>query len=108
MLSEKEKEFINYWKDRREREGKFTWQLLTGLPMGLLFSLPIFIILITGKYWFKRADMVAVSHLSPLVLVIAILLIACFIGVFHRRVQWEKKEQQFLELQQREQDMNPS
>ena len=104
MLSEKEQEFINYWKSRREKEGRFAWQLLTGIPIGLLFSVPIFIILLTGKYWYKRADMVAVSKLSPVVLVVAIVLIACFIAIFHRRVQWEKKEQQYLELLQREKD----
>ena len=104
MLSPEEKKFIEYWKSRREKEGQFGWQLLTGIPIGLLFSLPIFILLLTGKFWYKRADMVAMSKLSPIVLVVAIMLIACFIAVFHRRVQWEKKEQQFLEIQQREQN----
>jgi membrane protein YdbS with pleckstrin-like domain len=107
MLSEKEQEFINYWKSRREKEGRFAWQLLTGIPIGLLFSMPIFIIVLTGKFWYKRADMVAVSKLSPVVLVVAIVLIACFIAVFHRRVQWEKKEQQYLELLQRERQEGP-
>src|SRR5688500_18673366 len=88
MLTEKEQKYIAYWKSRRDREGRFGWQLLTGIPIGLLFSLPIFVIVITGKFWYKRADMVAMSKLSPVVLVVAILLIACFIGVFHRRVQW--------------------
>ena len=107
MLSDKEQEFINYWKLRREKEGRLGWQLLTGIPIGLLFSMPIFIIVLTGKFWYKRADMVAVSKLSPVVLVVAIVLIACFIAVFHRRVQWEKKEQQYLELQQKEQQQDP-
>ncbi len=107
MLSEKEQEFINYWKSRREKEGSFAWQLLTGIPIGLLFSMPIFIIVLTGKFWYKRADMVAVSKLSPVVLVVAIVLIACFIAVFHRRVQWEKKEQQYLELLERERQEGP-
>ena len=107
MLSDKEQEFINYWKLRRVKEGRLGWQLLTGIPIGLLFSMPIFIIVFTGKFWYKRADMVAVSKLSPVVLVVAIVLIACFIAVFHRRVQWEKKEQQYLELQQKEQQQDP-
>lgn len=102
MLSQKEQEFVNYWKGRREKEGRFVWQLMTGIPIGLLFSMPIFIIVLTGRFWYKRADMVAISKLSPVVLILAVMLIACFIAVFHRRVQWEKKEQQYLELQQRE------
>jgi hypothetical protein len=102
MLSQKEQEFVTYWERRREKEGRFGWQLMTGIPIGLLFSMPIFIIVITSRFWFKRADMVAMSKLSPVVLVVAVMLIASFIAVFHRRVQWEKKEQQYLELQQRE------
>lgn len=107
MRSQKEQEFVDYWKVRREKEGRFAWQLMTGIPIGLLFSMPIFIIVFTARFWYKRADMVAMSKLNPVVLVVAVMLIACFIAVFHRRVQWEKKEQQYLELQQRERPETP-
>ncbi len=69
---------MDYWENRRDIEKRFIVQLMTGLPVGLLFALPIMFILLTSKYWFKRADMVANSQMSVSVLVIAVLFIACF------------------------------
>lgn len=102
MLNEKEKLFIEYWENRRDIEKRFIVQLMTGLPVGLLFALPIMFILFTGRYWFKRADMVANSQMSVGVLVIAVLFIACFVGVLYKRHQWEMKDQQYRELKIRE------
>lgn len=98
MLEEKERLFLNYWSVHREKERRPGYQLLTGLPIGLLFALPIIFLLFTGKYWYKRADMVANSKLSLGVLAIAIVLIALFISMLYKRHQWEMKEQQFMEL----------
>ena len=64
MLDRKEKLFVEYWETNREREKNIIYQVLTGLPIGLLFALPIIFILFTGRYWFKRADMVANSELA--------------------------------------------
>jgi membrane protein YdbS with pleckstrin-like domain len=102
MLDQKEKLFVHYWEMNREKEKTFLYQLLTGLPMGLLFALPIIFILFTGRYWFKRADMVANAELSPVVLVAAVLIIATFVGVLYKRHQWEMKEQQYKELKVKE------
>jgi hypothetical protein len=98
MLNEKEKLFVDYWEAHRERQKSLLFQLLSGLPIGLLFSLPIIFLLFTGKLWFKRADMVANSQLSPVVLVGAVLLIAVFVAVMYKRHQWEMKDQQYKEL----------
>jgi hypothetical protein len=38
-----EEKFIEYWEKNRDKESKLTFQLLSGLPWGLLFSLPILI-----------------------------------------------------------------
>ena len=77
-------------------------QLLAGIPMGFLFSLPVFLILYSGRFWYKRADMVANTRLNPLILIIAIFLITVFIAVFYKRQQWDRKEQQYLELKAKE------
>lgn len=98
MLEEREKLFIAYWKERRLKEKSLFYQVMTGLPMGLLFAVPILIILFSGKFWYKRADMVANSHASAVVLVIAVFLIALFVAVLYKRHQWEMKEQQYMEL----------
>jgi hypothetical protein len=101
MTNEREKLFIEYWERRRDREGNFLFQLLSGLPVGLLFALPIMFILFSGKYWFKRADMVANSQLSPAVMVMAVVLIATFMAVLYKRHQWEMKEQQYREFKKK-------
>ena len=102
MLNEKEKLFVEYWENRRDREKRFLFQMMTGLPVGLLFALPIMFILFTSKYWFKRADMVANSQMSVEVLIIAVLFIAGFVGVIYKRHQWEMKDQQYKQLKTRE------
>jgi len=102
MLEQKEKLFIEYWELNRLKEKNIFYQMLTGLPIGLLFALPIIFILFTGRYWFKRADMVANAELSPVLLVTAVLIIAIFVAIFYKRHQWEMKEQQYKELKVKE------
>ncbi|MBA4166474.1 MAG: hypothetical protein H0X41_02830 [Chitinophagaceae bacterium] len=98
MLDKREQLFIDYWAMHREKEQKLGYQVLTGLPVGLLFSLPIVFILFSGRYWYKRADMVANSELSLGILIFAVFAIALFVAVIYKRHQWEMKEQQYLEL----------
>jgi len=102
MLDQKEKLFIEYWELNRMKEKNIFYQLLTGLPIGLLFALPIIFILFTGRYWFKRADMVANSELNPVILVSAVLMIATFVAILYKRHQWDMKEQQYKELKVKE------
>jgi hypothetical protein len=102
MLNEQEKAFVRYWEANRMNERKIMRQLLVGIPVGLLFALPVFLILYSGRFWYKRADMVANTRLNPLVLMIAIFLITVFVAVFYKRQQWDRKEQQYLELKAKE------
>ena len=101
MLSEREKQFIVYWEANRDKEKKTNRQLLIGLPIGLLFTIPILLSVFSAKFWYTRADMVANST-SPTVLIVAVLIIAVFIAVFYKRHQWEMKEQQYQELKAKE------
>jgi L-cystine uptake protein TcyP (sodium:dicarboxylate symporter family) len=98
MINEQEKMFIEFWEANRLKEKKVLKQLLIGLPMGVLFGLPVMIILFTGKFWYRRADMVANSQLNPTVLLVAVILIIVFVAIFYKRHQWEMKEQQYLEF----------
>jgi hypothetical protein len=100
-MTERERLFVEYWEVHRLREKGLGYQLLTGLPMGLLFGIPIILILFSGRFWYKRADMVANSEMSFVVLIVAILLIAMFVAVIYKRHQWEMKEQQYLEIKAR-------
>lgn len=102
MLDPKEKLFVDYWEKNREKEHGFFYQVLTGIPVGLLFALPIVFLLFSSRYWFKRADMVANSELSAPVLIACIVIIAVFVGVVYKRHQWEMKDQQYKELKVKE------
>ena len=75
---------------------------MVGIPIGLLFSLPIIIIVFTGRYWYVRADMEANASLSPTLLIICVVIIAIFVAIFYKRHQWDMKEQQYKELKAKE------
>lgn len=102
MISQREREFMEYWAANREKEKKGVRQLLIGLPIGLIFAIPILIGLFSGKFWYKRAEAVANAQTSPVVLVVAILIITAFVAIFYKRHQWDMKEQLYLELKARE------
>ena len=101
-MDERVRLFVEYWEARRLKEKSLVYQVLTGLPIGLLFGIPIILVLFSGRFWYKRADMVANSESSTIILMIAILLIALFVAVIYKRHQWEMKEQQYLEIKARE------
>jgi L-cystine uptake protein TcyP (sodium:dicarboxylate symporter family) len=98
MLNDREKMFIDYWEANRLKEKRILKQLLIGLPVGVLFGLPIIFILFSGKFWYKRADMVANTQLNPFILIAAVIMIIVFVSIFYKRHQWDMKEQQYLEI----------
>lgn len=97
-----EEKFMVYWEENRLKQKKTLNQLMFGLPLGILFSLPIVVNFLVGRFWYKRADAVGLSQFNPTVLVVAIVLIASFVGLMNRKMRWEKLEQQYLELKSRE------
>ena len=101
-ITEEERQFLAYWEAQREKERKLTHQLMFGLPVGILFSVPLIVNFLLGKFWYKRADAVGISQFSPTVLVIAVLLITVFVSLLNRKFRWEKLEQQYLELRAKE------
>jgi hypothetical protein len=97
MLTKEESDFLEYWELNRERQKKIGKQFLLGIPIGLLFAIPIAVNFFSG--WYKRAAMVAnTSDFNPLVLLIALLIIIGFIAIFSKRYQWEMNEQHYREL----------
>ncbi|MHA4806938.1 hypothetical protein ACX0G9_02465 [Flavitalea flava] len=101
MLTPEEKAFLQYWKENRDRQKKIFRQFLVGIPIGLLFVIPIAINLFSG--WDKRAEMEANSpRFNPLVLLIALLCIVCFTAIFYRQHRWDQYEQRYLELKARQ------
>jgi hypothetical protein len=100
MLTQREKDFIRYWEANRLRRKKVFRQFLIGIPIGLLFVIPIIINFSSG--WYKRADMEAhSSDFNPMVLFVALLLIVGFTAIFYQRHQWDQYEQHYEELKAR-------
>ncbi len=96
MLTEQEEKFLIYWDKNREREKSFFRQISLGLPMGLLIGIGILLNFVSG--WYTRANMVANSQSTPLVLIFAIVIIAFFCSIFYKRHQWEMNDQRYQEL----------
>ena len=104
MLTERDRQFIAYWRQNRTREKKTLRQLLVGLPLGLLFAIPIVLNFSAG--WDKRATMWARGHAddnTATVLIIAALIILVFVAIFSKRHRWEMNEQAYRELEVKEQ-----
>lgn len=94
-LTSDESRFVEWWGRERDRQRRKAFQLWVGLPLGLLFSLPIVLNFLASRFWYRRADAVGVSQFNPLVLLLAVILIAGFTGFFHRRFRWEENEQRY-------------
>ena len=97
MLTEEEKNFVEYWEYHRLKKKKVVKQLSVGLPLGVLIVAAIFINFFSG--WDKRAQMVISSDPSLiLVVILASLLIVLFITIFSARHRWDLNEQRYKEL----------
>lgn len=98
MLSEEEEAFISYWRANRVKQKRVFRQFLLGIPIALLFAIPIAINFFSG--WYKRAAMMSsTAEFNPGVLLLALILIVIFIAVFSRKFKWEQYERRYIELQ---------
>jgi hypothetical protein len=97
MLSDEEEAFIIYWKANREKQKRVFRQFLLGIPLALLFVIPIGLNFFSG--WDKRAVMMRnTPGFNPGVLLLALILIVVFIAVFSRKFRWEQYERRYIEL----------
>ncbi|MEY3922289.1 MAG: hypothetical protein RL634_2050 [Bacteroidota bacterium] len=97
-----ELKFMAYWEQNRLKEKRLITQLTYGLPIGVIFAVPILVNFLLGRFWYKRADAVGLSQFSPTVLIIAVALISIFVAVLNRKFRWEKLENQYLSLKNRQ------
>jgi len=104
MITEKEKQFINYWEKEKDIQSTFSSKLLRGFPMAILFSLPIILSVIVVKLfmpeWYTK-----ISATSPgmfTTVIFAVLVIAFFYAVFRMQAKWEHNEQLYQSLKKKE------
>ena|SRR5450631_2631267 len=99
MLTKDEILFLEYWEKRREKEKQFFRQLVTGLPMGLVFALPVLLVVIFHG-WYK--NMIYISDSQIIVIIIGVLCVAIFFSIFRGKFKWENNEQLYKELKFKE------
>ena len=96
MLTPEEEKFLAYWSDSRNRVKSGFRQYRTGLSIGMVLGIGIIISLLSG--WYSRANMVANSQSTPLVLLFGIVIISVFCSYFYRQYQREANDQRYKEL----------
>ncbi|MEO8763363.1 MAG: hypothetical protein ABI416_03710 [Ginsengibacter sp.] len=99
MITKDEKLFLEYWEKNRDREKQFTRQLLGGLPMGLVFALPVLVAVIFHN-WYKTMTYISGSQI--IVIVIGVIGVAIFFAIFRMRFKWQNNEQLYKELKFKE------
>ena len=100
MLTEREKQFMLYWEQEREKQNSIRAKLINGLPMAVLFSVPI-LLFITAVYLFFPEWYTKISGNlagSLVTIIIAIILCILFYAYFRMHYKWEMNEQLYLEL----------
>lgn len=90
---------MDYWKENRERESKWTRKLTYGAPMGLTFALPMLLAVIFHD-WYK--NMIPITRGQIILITITVIAIAAFYAYFRQQVRWEHNEQLYEELKLRE------
>jgi len=104
MLTEKDIEFLRYWEKNRESESTFSSKLLSGIPMAILFTLPILLLVLT--VWLFIPDWyMKISKTSPgmfISAIFAMILIVLFYSFFRMQFKWENNEQLYKELKNKE------
>lgn len=99
MLTKDEKLFLEYWEKNRDREKKFIRQLATGIPIGLIFALPVLLAVIFHD-WYK--NMIYISSSQVIVIIIGVMMVAVFFAIFRNKFKWENNEQLYKELKFKE------
>jgi hypothetical protein len=103
MLTEDEKQFLEYWEQNGNKEKKPLRQIMLSAPLGLVFALPI-LVLVIFHGWYK--NMVYISDAQLIVIIIAVLGIAVFFAMIRGKFKWENNEQLYKELKSKQKKEN--
>ncbi len=104
MITEKESRFLQYWEQNRENEKTFVSKLTRGLPMAIIFALPIILSVIVVKLFFPDWNS-KMSEISPGLVVtafVATVLVVLFYSFFRMQYKWEMNEQLYQEIKAKE------
>ena len=88
------------WEQVREKEGTIQSKIINGLPMAMLFGLPILLIIAVVYFlspdWYTKVS----NRLSGslVTIVIAVFICILFYAYFRMHYKWEMNEQLYREL----------
>lgn len=104
MLTEKEKKFLVHWENVRDHESRFASKLLKGLPMAMIFGLPVLfsiaLVYLLSPEWYTKISQQASSS-TPVILV-AVFLSILFFSFVRMHFKWEMNEQLYMELKSKQ------
>lgn len=108
MLTEKEIAFMRYWEEHREEQNSFVSKLLRGLPMAIMFSLPIVLFILAVYIWFPDwyTKISATTSGSFVTILIAVFICVVFFSYFRMHFKWEMNDQLYGELKQKQKRAN--
>ena len=97
-------EFIEYWELHRDEQNSFQSKLFRGLPVAIMFGLPIILFILAVYLWFPDwyTKISATTSGSFTTIVIAVLICIVFFSYFRMHFKWEMNEQLYLELKQKQ------
>jgi uncharacterized BrkB/YihY/UPF0761 family membrane protein len=103
MISEKEKDFVARWELEREELKGVKARLIAGLPMAVMFSLPI-LAFVAAVYLFFPEWYTKISGSLPgsiMTIITAVLICVLFFSYFRMQYKWETNEQLYQELKRK-------
>lgn len=107
-VTEKDKAFIKYWEQNRSEQSSFISKLLRGLPMAIIFALPIIlsvvVVLIFFPDWYMKIS--KNSSGAFITVVVAMIITVVFYSWFRMHYKWEMNEQLYKELKAKENKTN--
>ena len=100
MLTEKELSFIKYWETYRDPHNRFSSKLLRGLPMAMMFGLPIILFILSVYLYFPEwyTKISNTTSGSFVTIVIAVIIAILFFSYFRMHFKWEMNDQLYKEL----------
>ena len=94
-LNTEEDDFIQWWEANRLKEKRWVRQLTIGMPLGLVFGLPI-LLSVLFRGWYKRMPYISGGQLT--LILMGCLAIAVFYAVIRMHVRWDEREQHYKSL----------
>ena len=104
MITEKDKAFLRYWEQNRDFENTFKRKLSGGLPMAILFGLPIILLIVVIRIFLPDWYMKISSTSSGMFFtaVVAMIVVVLFYAYFRMQYKWEMNEQLYKEIKSKQ------